>query len=99
MKILLISQHFYPEDFKCNDVAFELVRRGHEVTVLAGIPNYPLGKFFDGYGLFTKRVEMLNGVKVIRSAVVPRGKGGAIRLALNYFSFAFSKKEGIASNG
>lgn len=90
MKILLISQHFYPEDFKCNDVAFELVRRGHEVTVLAGIPNYPLGKFFDGYGLFTKRVEMLNGVKVIRSAVVPRGKGGAIRLALNYFSFAFS---------
>lgn len=90
MKILLISQHFYPENFKCNDVAFELVRRGHEVTVLAGIPNYPLGKFFDGYGLFTKRVEILNGVKVIRSTVVPRGKGGAIRLALNYFSFAFS---------
>lgn len=55
MKILLISQHFYPEDFKCNDVAFELVRRGHEVTVLAGIPNYPLGKFFDGYGPFYKK--------------------------------------------
>lgn len=90
MRILLISQHFYPENFKCNDVAFELVRRGHQVVALAGIPNYPLGKFFDGYGLFRKRVEMVEGVKVIHSAVVPRGKGGAIRLALNYFSFAFS---------
>lgn len=90
MKVLLISQHFYPENFKCNDVAFELVRRGYEVTVLAGIPNYPLGKFFDGYGLLKRRVERVEGVKVIRAAVVPRGDGGAIRLALNYFSFAFT---------
>lgn len=90
MKVLLISQHFYPENFKCNDVAFELVRRGYEVTVLAGIPNYPFGKFFDGYGLLKRRVERVEGVKVIRAAVVPRGDGGAIRLALNYFSFAFT---------
>lgn len=90
MKILLISQHFYPENFKCNDVAFELVRRGYEVTVLAGIPNYPLGKFFNGYGLFKKRVEMVKGVKVIRVSVVPRGDGGTIRLALNYFTFALT---------
>lgn len=90
MKVLLISQHFYPENFKCNDVAVELVRRGYEVTVLAGIPNYPSGKFFDGYGLLKRRVERVEGVKVIRAAVVPRGDGGAIRLALNYFSFAFT---------
>lgn len=90
MKVLLISQHFYPENFKCNDVAFELVRRGYEVTVLAGIPNYPFGKFFDGYGLLKRRVERVEGVKVIRAAVVPRGDGGAMRLALNYFSFAFT---------
>ena len=89
MKILLISQYFHPENFKCNDVAFELAKRGHEVTVLTDIPNYPGGKFYKGYGLFHKRKEYLNGVKIIRTWVIPRGNGGAIRLALNYFSFAF----------
>ena len=89
MKILLVSPHFFPEDFKCNDMAFELARRGHDVTVLSDIPNYPKGKFFDGYGIFKRRCEMVNGVKVIRALVIPRGKGGAIRLALNYMSFAF----------
>lgn len=90
MKILLISQHFHPENFKCNDVAFELVQRGHDVTVLTGIPNYPFGKYFEGYGLFKKRMDRVGGVKIIRSILVPRGNGGAICLALNYFSFAFS---------
>lgn len=89
MKILLISQYFHPENFKCNDVAFELAKRGHEVTVLTDIPNYPGGRFYKGYGLFHKRKEILNGVKIIRTWVIPRGDGGAIRLALNYFSFAF----------
>lgn len=92
MKILLVSPHFYPEDFKCNDMAFELARRGHEVTVLSDIPNYPKGKFFDGYGVFRRRCEMVNGVKVIRALVIPRGNGGGVRLALNYMSFAFSPR-------
>ena len=77
MKILLVSPHFFPEDFKCNDMAFELARRGHDVTVLSDIPNYPKGKFFDGYGIFKRRCEMVNGVKVIRALVIPRGNGGA----------------------
>lgn len=89
MKILLVSQVFHPEDFKCNDLAFELSRQGHQVTVLAAIPNYPRGKFFDGYGVFRRRHEVVNGVEVIRVLVVPRGKGGALRLSLNYLSFAF----------
>ena len=88
MKILLVSPHFYPENFKCNDVAFELAKRGYEVTVLSDIPNYPIGKFFNGYGLFKKRQEIINGVKIYRCVVIPRGNGNAIRLALNYFSFA-----------
>ena len=88
--ILLISPHFYPNDFKCNDVAFELVRQGHDVTVLCDIPNYPKGKFFPGYGYFRRRREVVNGVKVIRTAVIPRGKGGGVMLALNYLSYAFS---------
>lgn len=48
MKILLITQYFYPENFKSNDIAFELVKRGHEVDALVGIPNYPEGKIYSG---------------------------------------------------
>ncbi|MEG1580878.1 MAG: glycosyltransferase family 4 protein [Bacteroidaceae bacterium] len=87
--ILLISQHFYPEQFKCNDVAFELAKKGYNVTVLTGIPNYPKGKFFPSYGLIKRRKEVVNGVKIHRALLVPRGNGKGLRLALNYFSWAF----------
>ena len=89
-KILLISPHFHPEAFKCNDVAFELAQKGYDVTVLSDIPNYPAGKFFDGYGFFRRRRETVNGVKIIRTAVIPRGNGSGKMLALNYLSFAFT---------
>ncbi len=89
MRVLLVTQYFYPENFKSNDVAFEIARRGYDVTVLTGLPNYPGGKVFDGYGIFRKRKETINGVKVLRTLVVPRGKGGGVRLALNYMSWAF----------
>ena len=49
MRILLVTQYFYPEVFKSNDLAFELARRGHHVDALVGIPNYPEGKYFKGY--------------------------------------------------
>lgn len=89
-RVLLVTQYFYPENFKSNDIAFEMQRRGYEVTVLTAIPNYPQGKFFDGYGLFKRRVEVVNGVKVIRGFVIPRGKGGKILLSLNYLSYLVS---------
>ena len=89
-RILLVTQYFQPENFKCNDIAFELQRRGYEVTVLTAIPNYPQGKYFDGYGLFKRRVEHIDGVKVIRGFVIPRGKGGKIGLSLNYLSYLVS---------
>jgi len=63
--------------------------RGHQVTVLTGIPNYPGGKFFPGYGFTRKKGQNYKGIKVVRVPLIPRGKGGHIRLALNYFSFAF----------
>ena len=44
MRILLVTQYFYPEVFKSNDLAFELARRGHHVDALVGIPNYPEGQ-------------------------------------------------------
>ena len=89
MKILIVSQYFWPEDFKVNDVAFDFIKKGHEVTVLTAIPNYPKGKFYKGYGFFSKRKENINGVKIVRSCIIPRGKGGALNLILNYISFIF----------
>ena len=88
--ILIVSPHFYPNSFKCNDVAFELARQGHSVTVLTDIPNYPGGKYFKGYGLFRHRREVIKGVNVIRTAVVPRGNGSGFMIALNYLSFALT---------
>lgn len=89
LKIILVTQYFYPENFKSNDIAFELSKRGHDVTVLTGIPNYPEGKYYSGYSLFKNRKEVINGVKVIRSVLSPRGNSSGPRLALNYFSWAF----------
>lgn len=88
--ILIVTPHFFPNNFKCNDVAFELVKKGYNVTVLTDIPNYPRGKFLDGYGLFRRRREVINGVNVIRTTVIPRGNGSGIMLALNYMSFALT---------
>lgn len=87
--ILVISQYFYPENFRINDICKEWVKRGYEVTVVTGIPNYPQGKFFNGYGLFKKRKEEYEGVHIIRLPIISRGKG-SVRLALNYFSFVWS---------
>lgn len=86
MKILFVCQYFYPEVFRGNDIAFHWAKEGHDVHVVAGIPNYPDGKFFNGYGLFRKRHETINGVKVTRLPIVPRGNG-KISLMLNYFSY------------
>lgn len=89
MKILIVTPHFYPENFKCNDMAFELQNRGHEVTVMTAIPDYPEGRFFPGYGILKKRKEKINGVYVRRSLIIPRGSGSSIRLAINYISYTF----------
>ena len=89
MRVCIFTNHFYPEDFKVNEIAFELAKLGYEITVLTAIPDYPKGKFFEGYSLFKRRREIVNGVKVIRLPIIPRGKGGAIRLVLNYISYFF----------
>ena len=86
MKILFVCQYFYPEVFRGNDIAFHWAEEGHEVHVVCGVPNYPKGKFFEGYGLFKRRHEVVNGVKVTRLPIVPRGNG-KVTLMLNYFSY------------
>lgn len=89
MKILIVSQYFWPENFRINDLAAGLVERGHEVTVLTGLPNYPQGSFYPGYGFFHRHVEDYCGMKVLRVPLIARGNGGAMRMMLNYASFAF----------
>lgn len=84
--ILVISQYFYPEQFRINDMCQEWVQRGYRVTVVTGIPNYPQGSFYDGYGLRSKRREKWNGIEIIRIPLIPRGKN-SIGMILNYLSF------------
>ena len=87
--ILVISQYFFPEQFRINDICEEWVKRGYKVTVVTGIPNYPQGKYYKDYGLFEKRNEIYKGIDIIRIPLIPRGNS-SIMLALNYVSFVIS---------
>lgn len=89
MRILIVSQYFWPENFRINDLAAGLRERGHEVSVLTGYPNYPSGRIFAGYGLLRRRREDYGGITVHRVPLFPRGSGRGWRLALNYLSFVF----------
>lgn len=89
MHLLFISQYFYPESFKGNDIVFDFVKRGHQVTVLTAKPNYPGGKFYKGYTFLNKKEEYIHGAKIIRTPIIPRGSGKGIFLIINYLSFIF----------
>lgn len=89
MNILIVTPHFYPENFRINDFALEFQKRGHSITVLTAIPDYPGGKYYDGYGIFKKNREVSNSINIYRAPLIPRGSGSNIRLALNYISFVF----------
>lgn len=100
MKILIISQYYFPEQFQINEIAPELVKRGHDVTVLCGIPNYPKGVVFDGYENEEKVKDRereyfeKTGVRVIHVEQVPRGKN-PISLIRNYISFARNSRKSV----
>lgn len=89
MKILVVTQYFWPESFRINDLVLGLHAKGHDVTVLTAKPNYPNGKFFGGYSFFGKSEEIYEGIKVIRVPIIPRFSGRGYQLALNYLSFIF----------
>lgn len=86
MRILVVSQYFWPENFRVNDLVKEWVQRGHQVTVLTGIPNYPAGKVFDAYRDQPSDFASFEGAEVVRVPMLPRDSGG-LRLMLNYLSF------------
>ena len=88
MNILVVSQYFYPENFKINDLIFSLKKRGHQTTVLTAKPNYSKTHFFEGYGWKSDDFETINDIPVYRANLFSRRNGGAFRLFLNYISFA-----------
>ena len=85
-----MTQYFWPESFRINDLAVALVERGHAVTVLTGMPNYPTGRFYPGYGPLRPAKEQRDGVRILRVPLLPRGLHRAWQLALNYVSFTLS---------
>ena len=94
MKILVFCQYYYPERFLLTDIAEELVRRGHEVTVVTGLPSYnlPGGKVPKEYRKGLHNNECINGVRIIRCNTLGRGKS-KIRMFLNYFSYVTKAKK------
>ena len=91
MRILVVSQYFYPEDFKINDAVEYLIKSGHEVRVLTAFPNYPSGSIFEGYGLFDRYPKFFKGARIYRAPIVPR-KSNPISLILNYLSFPLTAR-------
>lgn len=86
MNILIVSQYFWPENFRINDLTQELIRRGHHVSVMTGVPNYPDGAVFEEFRRDRKAFDEYAGARVIRVPMLARGRG-ALRLFLNYLSY------------
>ena len=86
MKILLISQYFWPENFRVNELTEDLVRFGHKVTVLTGYPNYPKGEIFPEFRKNKENFSHFKGAEIIRIPIFPR-KDKKFNLILNYVSF------------
>ncbi|UBV42728.1 glycosyltransferase family 4 protein [Deinococcus taeanensis] len=90
LKVLILSQYFWPESFRINDVAQGLQEQGHQVEVLTGFPNYPFGQFFAGYEARRPARDVLGKVRIHRVPLLARRNGKGLRLLLNYLSFAVS---------
>lgn len=88
-KITVFTNHFMPERFKINELAVEIQNKGIKLDVVTQIPNYPKGKFFDGYSYTKRRKEKIDGISVNRLFVIPRGRN-PLMLLLNYLSYTIS---------
>lgn len=91
MRVLVLSQYYWPESFRITEVVESLRRAGCHITVLTGQPNYPQGEVFAGYGAAGFGAQQHEaGYSIYRVPLVPRGRGGARGLAANYLSFVVS---------
>jgi colanic acid biosynthesis glycosyl transferase WcaI len=89
-KLLIVCQHYWPESFRINDISDFLVDKKCDIEVLCGLPNYPTGKFAEGYSYFRNRIQHHNGVYIRRAFEIPRGGNTNFRVFLNYISFPFA---------
>jgi colanic acid biosynthesis glycosyl transferase WcaI len=89
MRLLVVTQYFWPENFRINELVCELVARGHSVTVLTGYPNYPSGKVFEEFARHPDLYNEFMGADIVRAPVIPRFNN-PIGLLLNYISFSIS---------
>ncbi|MCL9781534.1 glycosyltransferase family 4 protein [Vibrio sp. S4M6] len=90
MRILVVTQYFWPENFRINDLCNALVEKGHELTVLTGRPNYPSGELFPEYRAEPGKFDEFKGAQVVRIPFLLRGKNNPVRLVGNYISFVLS---------
>lgn len=90
MRILIVSQYFWPENFRITDLAIALKERGHDVSVLTGMPNYPAGNIYEGYSWFKNRYDNMDGIPIYRVPLFARRKSKGWQLALNYLSFVLT---------
>lgn len=87
VKVLIVTQYFWPESFRINEIAESLKQAGCDVHILTGQPNYPEGVIRPGYSMLSARVDEYRGLPVYRVPLIPRGRGSGFRLAMNYLSF------------
>ncbi len=89
MKILIVSQYYWPENFRINEISSELKKEGNDVVILTGYPNYPEGKINEDFLKNPLKYSNYKGIKIIRVPIIPRGKKN-LQLIFNYFSFVVS---------
>ncbi|MDD3430144.1 MAG: glycosyltransferase family 4 protein [Oscillospiraceae bacterium] len=89
-RILVISQHFWPENFRITDICAGFTQRQITVDVLCGLPNYPAGVLYPGYSYFKPRRQTLDGIEIYRCGEIPRKGNTGARIFLNYISYPLS---------
>lgn len=89
LRVLVVTQYFWPENMRINDMVRDFREKGHDVTVLTGVPNYPEGEIFDSYRTSPSDFDFYYGAEIVRVPMLSRGKR-SIRLILNYASFFLS---------
>ncbi len=97
MKLLIVCQYFWPDNFLINEIAEELLKRGNEVTVLTGLPDYATTRIPEEYKHGKNRIQNHNGIKIIRVPIIARHHGLIMRV-FNYLSFMISGTRYIKKN-
>jgi glycosyltransferase involved in cell wall biosynthesis len=88
-KILIVSEYFYPEEFKINEVALAWKEKGYDVDVLTTVPSYPRSKIYAGYKNKFYQKDRWQDINIYRVKAVTGYKTSLIKKLLKYFSFMF----------